>query len=230
MNADARGWAGGPAWCCTAKPGRPILMSSAGALAHVPSACIGVHLPASALDACLLAPPRAAPICKVARSLPPNRTPLHPVTKAETAGPTRPEVLRRQHPMSSGTASAVSPSCRRAPCRVRPKAHAPIRRGTTMAGRNCRMRDKRLRPGWPGVDRPMAWRQEPMHQNGPARWAADRGDAIRGDTTPCPAVRSDSCRLSRAHRTRCAAKTPYTRSSCPTGAAHRLTRSAMRRW
>jgi hypothetical protein len=86
MNADARGWAGGPAWCCTAKPGRPILMSSAGALAHVPSACIGVHLPASALDACLLAPPRAAPICKVARSLSPNQNSLAPCDEGRDGG------------------------------------------------------------------------------------------------------------------------------------------------
>jgi len=42
-----------PAWRFTAKPGRPILMRRADALAHVPSACIGVHLPASALNPCL---------------------------------------------------------------------------------------------------------------------------------------------------------------------------------
>jgi len=53
-----------------------------------------------------------------------------------TAGPTRPEVVRRQDPMSSGPASQVSPGSGQAPCRVRPKAHAPIRRGTTTAEAN----------------------------------------------------------------------------------------------
>jgi hypothetical protein len=118
------------------------------------------------------------------------------MTRAETAGPTRPAVVRRQHPMSSGTASPASPSCWRAPCHVRPKAHAPIRRGTTMAGRSRRTRHQRLSAGSPGVDQPVERRQEPMHQNGPARRAAGRADAIRGDNTRSPAVRSVCCRLS----------------------------------
>ncbi len=40
----------GPAWCCTVEPGRPILMSITGALAHVRSACFASICCASALD------------------------------------------------------------------------------------------------------------------------------------------------------------------------------------
>jgi hypothetical protein len=48
-----------PTWAFTADSSRPILnKSSTGALVHVPSACIGVHLPASALNPFLLAPHR----------------------------------------------------------------------------------------------------------------------------------------------------------------------------
>jgi len=177
------------------------------------SAFICLHLPASALDAFLLSLPRAAPCGKVARPPPASQNQLHREMPAEMAGLTHPEVhARRRHPMPSGTASPAPARFRRAPYRARQEAHAPIRRGTTMAGSNCPTRHKRLRAGWPSDDRPMAWRQEPMQHNGPARLAAGRADAIRGDTTPCPAVRPDWCRRSRALRTRCAANTP-----CPAG-------------
>ncbi len=131
-----------PARRFTAKPGRPILMSSAGALAHVPSACIGVHLRASALNPCLLTPPRAAPSGEVARARPASQNQLHRETQAETAGLTHPEALaRRRHPMPSVTASPVSskllasamPRAAKSPCtNSAPRddgGSAPARRG-----------------------------------------------------------------------------------------------------
>lgn len=55
-----------PAWTFTADIAQPRRGSRAGAVSHVPSACIRVHLPASALDPCLL--------CRVSHVLPTERT------------------------------------------------------------------------------------------------------------------------------------------------------------
>ncbi len=144
MNADARGWARvrhGAARLNPADPDEqywrvgpcPIRVH------RRPSGCICVRR--------LLASLRAAPTCKVARSLPPSQHQLHRVTRVETAGLTGSDVFRRRHPVSSGPVSPVPRSCRRAPCGARPKAHAPIRRGAAMAGRSCRTRRKRSAPG-----------------------------------------------------------------------------------
>ncbi len=100
--------------------------------------------------------------------------------------------------------------------------------------------------------------QNPMHQfprlpppRRPSGPEADIIDAlpephapIRPPAAAAPSERAGGRRHRRAARTPCtnsgrlfgkarrpgAGRTPYTRSSCPTGAAHRLARSAMRRW
>ena len=127
----------------------------------------------SALDACLRrrAPHRPA---RLPGRYPHSRSQLHRVTQVETASPTRPGVLRRRHPMPSGTVSPVSPSCRRAPCGVRPKAHAPIRHGAAMAGSGRRTRHRRSAPVGPTPVGLSHHGKEPMHQNRTARWAAEQ--------------------------------------------------------
>ncbi len=148
-------------------------MSRAGALAHVLSACIGVHLPASALNFSCLLPPARAPACKVARSLPPSRSQLHRVTQVETAGPTRPAVFGGDTPCPAVQVTPVPQGRRRAPCGVRPKAHAPIRRGAAMAGSTAHNAPA-LGAGWSNAGRPVVMATKRMHQNRTARWAAER--------------------------------------------------------
>jgi hypothetical protein len=134
-------------------------MSSTGALVHVPSACIGVHLPASALDACLLAPSHAAPACKVARSLPPQPEPIAPRDAGRDGGsdPPRRSSAATPHAQRYGLAGAsklpasAMRSAAKSPCTN------SARRGD--GGKRPPHKAPALGAGWSNAGRPVASRQ-----------------------------------------------------------------------
>ncbi len=150
-------------------------MSSTGALAHVRSACIGVHLAASALDACLLAcaaARRTGPQgCPVAA---PQPAPIAPCDAGRDGGSDRlrrfsaatPRVQRSGLAGASKLPASAMRSAAKSPCTN------SARRGD--GGTELPHKAQALGARWSNAGRPVAWRQEPMHQNGPARWAAEQ--------------------------------------------------------
>ncbi len=85
-----------PARGCTVEPERNTLVSRAGAVVHVRSACIGVHpfcICVKPFLGCLRRHAPHRPACQVARRDPASQTRRHPVAQVETAGPSRPDVL-----------------------------------------------------------------------------------------------------------------------------------------
>ena len=142
-------------------------------MAHVLSACIGVHL----LCICvrrLLAPSRAAPACKVARSLPPQPEPIAPrdAGRDGESDPPRRSSAATPHAQRYGLAGAsklpasAMRSAAKSPCTN------SARRGD--GGKQPAHKAQALGAGWSNAGRPVASRQEPMHQNRTARWAAEQ--------------------------------------------------------
>ena len=149
-------------------------MSSTGALAHVLSACIGVHLPASALDSFLLAPSHAAPACKVARSLPLQPEPIAPRDAGRDGGsdPPRRSSAATPHVQRSGLAGASKLPASAMRTAARSPCTNSVRHND--GGKRPPHKAPALGAGWSNAGRPVAWRQEPMHQNRTARWAAEQ--------------------------------------------------------
>ena len=178
-----------PAWGCTVEPERNTLVSRAGAVVHVRSACIGVHpfcICVKPFLACLRRHAPHRPACQVARRYPASQTRRHPVAQVETVGPAARIFSRRQHPMPSGPASPVvsrlpasaMPHAAKSPCTYSAR-HDDGRDGAGAYGVRAR------RPS--GQRRPADGMAAKAHA--PERAGAERGgadDAIRGDNARRP--------------------------------------------
>jgi hypothetical protein len=159
-----------PAWPFMVKVEQPILASRAGAVAPVPSACIGVHLRFQ-----ILASPQAALGCGGGWSSPQAEphAPIHPPAAAAPLGqaegrqrrhacqnPMHQFVPRRRCTGRAGRRSAVSTRL--------PKPHAPIQRARKLRsapGRQCRSTAVHLREAIVSPE----WRHETMVRQ--LRWA-----------------------------------------------------------
>jgi len=194
------------------------------------SAFICLHLPASALDAFLLSLPRAAPCGKVARPPPASQNQLHREMPAEMAGLTHPRFMRGGD----------------TPCpAVRPRRHLPAfgerhtergKKPMHQFGAARRWREATALQGtsgsapvgpatiglWHGGKSPCSTTgQRGWQQAGPMRSVAIPPHVQRCGLTGAAAAEPSG---------RDAQQTPHAqRAVCPAGAAHRLTRSEMRR-
>jgi hypothetical protein len=142
-------------------------MSDPRATASIPSA--------SALDAFLLAPPHAPPACQVAQPLSRKPDPPAPCGAGRDGGSDPPGRSPATTPLvqRSGLAGCLQAAGERhAACGQKPMHQFGTAR--RWAGRRRRTRRPRLAPVGATPAGRWAWRQKPMHLNGPARWAADR--------------------------------------------------------
>ncbi len=177
-----------PARGCTVEPERNTLVSRAGAVVHVRSACIGVHpfcICVKPFLGCLRRHAPHRPACQVARRDPASQTRRHPVAQVETAGPSRPDFSPVGNtpcpavpasPVVARLPASAMPHAAKTPCTYYSAQHDDGGPEQTRRHEHPQPAHTASAPGarWGDAGRPMAWRQKPMHLYGPAPSAADR--------------------------------------------------------